>query len=82
MVVFVKQQNVSRNVRDVREIEASPAGTALQLLARSRADAFHPLLVQNPCPLGIYPQVEVLGQHIAYGFGAILRILDLIGKVV
>lgn len=78
----MKQKYIGRDVGDVREVEPAPAGAAAQFVGRNRTDTFLPCVVENPRPLGIDPQIEVLRHHVAHGFGTVAGVAHLVGEVV
>ena len=41
-----------------------------------------PNVVEDPCPFGIDPQIDVLRHHVADGFGAVLGVFHLVGEIV
>ena len=81
-VILMEKQHVSRNVRHIREVQSSPAGAAFQVGRCGHADTFHPCLVENPCALGIDPQVHVLRHDIADSLRAVFGVLDLVSEIV
>ena len=77
----MEEQHKGCDIRDIREVETAPALAATQRLQWCRANTLHPLLIKYPGALGIHPKIEILCQHIAHRFGSVLRVLDLVGKV-
>ena len=82
LIVLMEEQHERRDVAYVREVETTPAVATFQVGGSGRADTLHPRLVQNPCQLGIDPQIDIFGHHVTDGFRPVLGIHDLRGEVI